>query len=101
MNENVIEFLRDAKMASVTFCQGRYISKVKKLAEQFPDECQIVHENPDGSILAHLPVKWIKINNPAGNSKEYTEEERQILRERLENARRNKAKIDSSNKKDS
>ena len=32
-NENVIEFLRGADRATVSFSQGRFISKVKKLAK--------------------------------------------------------------------
>lgn len=62
--ENVIEFLRDEKTASVTFCQGRYVSRIKKLATKYPDECQIVRENRDGSIFAHVPVSWIKVSRP-------------------------------------
>lgn len=60
--ENVIEFIRDQKRATVTFSQGRYISRIKKLAADHPDECQIVAENKDGSICAHIPVSWIRIN---------------------------------------
>lgn len=74
VNENVIEFLKVQKRATLTFSQGRYVSKAKKLAESHPDECQVVAENKDGSICAHVPVRWIKIIPP----REYTEEERQL-----------------------
>lgn len=80
--ENVIEFLRDAKTATVTFSQGRYISKIKKLAERFPDEVQIVHENKQ-SIVAHIPVKYIKINRA---DRELTDEQKKELAERGRNA---------------
>lgn len=83
-NENVIEFLENSKQATVTFTQGRYISKIKKLAEKFPDECKIVAENSDGSIVSHIPVKWIKINNP---QREVSDEEREVLAERMRNIR--------------
>lgn len=96
MNENVIEFLKGAETATVTFCQGRYISKIKKLAEKFPDECEIVAESPGSSIMAHIPVKWIKINNASKTNKEYTEEEKQIMRKRLEIARKNRSKTDKN-----
>lgn len=62
LRENVIEFIRDDKTATVTFCQGRYISRIKELAERKPDKCQIVTENRDGSIVAHIPTTWIRIN---------------------------------------
>lgn len=84
-NENVIEFLRDEKTASVTFSQPRFISKVRKLAAQYPNEVMILHQPEDnhGYLVAHLPVRFIKLNNPTGN---LTEEERS---ERSERARNN------------
>lgn len=87
MTENVIEWQRNSPMATVTFCQGKYITKIRKLAERFPDECEILAENEDGSILAHIPVKWIKINNPR---REMTEEERRLASERFKNSVRNR-----------
>lgn len=74
MRENVIEFLRDEERATVTFSQGRYKSKIRKLAEQYPDECQIVAENQDGSICAHIPTKWVAIRKP--RRVDLTEEQR-------------------------
>lgn len=85
-NENAIEFLRDQKIATGTFCQGRYVSKIKKLAEERPDECQITDENPDGSIVAHFPVSWVKIAPP--REVNLTEEQKTVLAERLRSARR-------------
>ena len=96
MNENVIEWIRDSKYATVTFSQGRYITKIKKLAEKYPDECEIVAENKDGSIMAHIPVKWILISN---RSRELSEEERQVIADRLRNTReqgRSDPKINSN-----
>ena len=76
--ENAISFLKDAEIATVTFSQKRYISKIEKLAQKFPDEVQIVHRNK-GSIVAHIPVSYIKINK---KSVELSDEERQALSER-------------------
>ena len=89
MTENVIEWQRNSPMATVTFCQGKYITKIRKLAERFPDECEILAENEDGSILAHIPVKWIKINNP---QRVMTEEEKRLAAERFRNNRNSRAK---------
>ena len=96
MNENIIEWIRDSKYATVTFSQGRYITKIKKLAEKYPDECEIVAENKDGSIMAHIPVKWILISN---RSRDLSEEERQVIADRLRITReqgRNDPKINSN-----
>ncbi len=77
--ENVIEFIRDGNVATVTFTQGRYRSRVKTLAEKYPGECEIVAENLDGSICAHIPVKWIRINP----GRDLTEEQREEIAKRL------------------
>jgi hypothetical protein len=80
-NENAIEFLRGAETATVTFSQGRFISKIRKLAEKHPDKVQIVAENKDGSIVAHIPVKAIHINIFEG--RELSEEEIEQRKKRL------------------
>ena len=79
--ENVIEFLQNDKRATVTFCQGRYVSRIKKLAEEHPEECQITDVNKDGSIVAHIPVNWIRINP----TKQLSEERLEFLREHARN----------------
>lgn len=80
--ENGIEFIRGSDRATVSFSQGRHISRIKKLAAGFPDECKILAENEDGSICAHIPVAWVKII-PA---RQLTEEQRE---QREEAIRRN------------
>ncbi len=77
--ENGIEFIKDAKTATVQFCQGRYKSRIKKLAEKYPEECEILEENPDGTLLAHIPVEWVKISPPAARS----ELQRELAREKM------------------
>lgn len=78
MKENNIEWLNGQQTVTVTLSQGRFINKVKKLAEQRED-VEIVAENSDGSICAHLPLKFIKISAP----RQMTEEQREQARERL------------------
>lgn len=77
--ENVIEFVRDGKTATLSLSQRRYITRVKQLAEKYPDECKILAENEDGSLYAHIPVDWIRINP----NMELSEEQREALRKRM------------------
>jgi hypothetical protein len=96
-NENVIEFITNDKTATVTFSQGRYVSKIKKLAEKFPDEVKIVYTNKDGSIVAHVPVSAIKLNIV---KRELTEEQRQEMAERLRLAREQGQEVDEDDMED-
>lgn len=77
--ENVIEFIENEKRATVTFSQGRFKTRIRKLAVEHPEECQIMKENKDGSLLAHVPVSWIKITPLAKR----TEEQREKARQRM------------------
>ena len=79
VTENVIEWQRDSQKATVTICQKSMINKIRKLAEARPNECQIIAENKDNSIVAHIPRKWIKISPP----KEVSDEQREISRQNM------------------
>ena len=79
--ENCIEFLRNAKTATVAFSQGKYVTKIKRLAEKYPDECVIVDENYDGSIVAHIPTRWVKISPPKQVSEEFREQASERFKE--------------------
>lgn len=79
--ENGIEFVKGSDRATVSFSQGRYISRIRKLAAGFPDKCKILAENEDGSICAHIPVAWVKISPPAARN----EQQREQARERMKN----------------
>ncbi len=85
--ENVISFLKGSKIATATFSQGRYITRIEKLAKKHPDKVQIVARNKN-SIVAHIPVKAIKINIIEG--RELTEEEKERAKETFAKYRENK-----------
>ena len=60
--ENAIEWLKGRKTATVTLAGGTSLNtQVRKLAKSKPDKCQIMDENDDRTIVAHIPVSWIKI----------------------------------------
>lgn len=82
-DENVIEFTKDADRATVTLSQGRYKSRIRQLAAEHPEECQILEENKDGSLCAHIPVNWIRINP----THQLTEKQKKARRANIEKAR--------------
>ena len=84
-NENCVEFLNNQHTITVSFCMQKWINKVKKLKEQYPDDVKILAENEDGSICAKLPIKYLKISAP----KRVSEEQRRAASERLKKIRTN------------
>lgn len=85
--EKVIEWLTGQDRATLSLSQRRTITRVKKLAEQYPEEVQIVAENRDGSICVHMPVSYILIRKPRVT--ELGDEERKRRRLQLEKVRPN------------
>lgn len=81
VNENYIEWIRGDKIAAITLSQGRYKTKIERLAKERPDECQIIERNDDGSLFAHVPVSWVKISPPRECT--LSEEQRREAAERL------------------
>lgn len=61
-NENCIEWIKNDDIATCTITQASYITKIRNLVEKYPDECKIVQENADGSIVARVPRSAIKIS---------------------------------------
>lgn len=78
------------KFAEVDTPHCRIKSRLAKLHEKFPDEFGCYIENPDGSLYAKIPVKWIRINRPSGHHHEFTEEEKAANAERLRKYREEK-----------
>lgn len=62
-NENAIEWITGDKTATVTFSGGRLAGKIRRLAKLHPDEVEIIKDYGSG-MLAHIPVKYIRINAP-------------------------------------
>ena len=92
--ENVIGWYKDSEIATVTFSQGRYISKIKKLAEKYPDDVKIL-ENSNGTILAYVPVKAIHIG--IRNIK-MTDEKKKAASERMKKMQAARKKKSEENK---
>lgn len=78
-HENNIEWLSGEELVTMTFTQRKFINKIEKYAELYPNDVLIVVRNKDGSIVAKMPLSYLRITKP----REYTEEERQLAAERF------------------
>lgn len=90
MNEYSIEWIRGAELAGITVPSGTALkSKLLRLAKENPDEVEIMAENSDGSLFAHIPVKYIKISPP----KKMSEEQKEAASERFKQMWKDKREI--------
>lgn len=92
MNEFAIEWIKGRNYAGVTVPSGTALkSKLVRLAEKNPEEVQIIEENEDGSMFAHVPVNYVKISPP----RKVSDEQKEAASERFR-----KMWKDKQNKKD-
>ena len=83
VKENAINWYADDAYATVYFETQGWANKIIKMAA-VNDEFKIIATNPDGSILARIPKKCVKIHLP----RQMSEEARKAIGERLREARR-------------
>lgn len=72
-----------------TFCSAerKWVNKILKFKEEYPDKVEIT-AHPDGNngiIVANIPKSWLKISPP--RKREFTEEQRAAIGERLQSSR--------------
>lgn len=78
--KNAIEWIKDEERATLTLSQRRTISRVKRLAAKYPEQCKILAENKDGSVYAHIPTSWIRINPEMNLTEEQRERKAEAIR---------------------
>ena len=63
--------------------ERRFITKVRKLKEKYPDKVRIIREpeDNDGCIYCELPVEWFTVRVP--KQMNYTDEQREKMSERM------------------
>ena len=74
MNEFAINWLKGADYAEVTVPASTALkNKLLRLSKERPDEVTNIIENKDGSMVCHVPVRWVKVSPPRFVSDEQRE----------------------------
>lgn len=65
MNEFAINWLKGYDYAEVTVPASTALkNKLLRLSKERPDEVTNIIENKDGSMVCHVPVRWVKVSPP-------------------------------------
>ena len=89
-NECVIEWIPGRDYVGLTAKNGStWKNRCEELEKEFPDKVKIIARNEDGSIFAHVPIGYVKINPP----REMSEEARIKSAERLKNMHSRKMEL--------
>lgn len=87
--ETCMEYLDIDKHATFCSSERKWINKIYKLKEKYPDEVhiEVSEEENDGMIIAQVPKTWMKLSPPA--KRNFTDEQRAAMAERMRAARSN------------
>lgn len=81
VRETIYEHQSGESVFTVSTQERAFISMLRKLKERRPEEVEIIAENSDGSLVAKLPVTWMKIRPP--RTVNMSEEQRAAASERM------------------
>lgn len=82
----------DKEVAYFSTDERRFITKVRKLKEKFPDQVRIIAEpeENDGCLYCELPVRWFTIRIP--KKMNFTDEQREEMSVRMKSVAENRRK---------
>lgn len=69
--------------------EKKFINQLKEFSKLYPNDVKIQYENNDGSIEVKVPYNWFRFIKPP-TKRNYTEEQRKAMSERMKRARENK-----------
>ena len=61
IRETAFDHVAGESIATFYTAERKWINTIHELKGQYPDEVDIRHVNDDGSLVAHIPVSWLKI----------------------------------------
>ena len=89
MNETAINRLQGEDYCSIFTAERKFINRLKKLAQDYPNDVTIQYINDDGSIGARVPSNWFLFVKPP-TKRTYTPEQLEAMKERMKKARERK-----------
>lgn len=84
--ETTINIYADSDIAHIYTCDPRYIRKLDKLANTYPEDCQLIKQ-ADPGFFYEIPVSYIKFSKRRMN---YTPEQKQAFAARMKVVRMQK-----------
>lgn len=89
MIETTIDRIQGEDYCHVFTAERKFINQLNELALKYPNDVIIQYINDDGSIGAKVPSNWFRFIKPP-TKRNYTEEQRKAMGERMKRARENK-----------
>ena len=91
-SETCFEHIGGSDICSVTASEQWSVNMINKMKAEHPDDVKIMHTNPDGSMVAHVPFRCMQYFR-FPNKRDMTEEQRQAQIERGKRLGANRKKM--------
>lgn len=85
--ETTTNYMYGDETFTMSSSESKWINRIKKYSEQYPNDVKITYINEDGSIMAEINKKWFKISPP----RKVSDKQRELASQRFK-ALRNKQK---------
>ena len=70
LKETTTNTIGGDKTFTMSSSEQKWINKINKLHDQYPNEVTITNVDPDGTIMAEIPLTYFKISHPKVMSEE-------------------------------
>lgn len=70
LKETTTNTINGDKYFTMSSSEQKWINKINKLHDKYPDEVKITNVDPDGTIMAELPITYFKVSHPKVMSEE-------------------------------
>ena len=88
--ESCVTYITGESHAVFYSCDRKYVGRMRKLAEQYPDDVIIKMDDPEFGLKVLVPKTWFKEPRPPAKRGTMTDEQKAAAAERLRKAREEK-----------
>lgn len=85
--ETCVTYITGETHAIFYSCDRKYVGRLRKLAEQHPEDVIITMDDPEFGLKAMVPKTWFREPRPPIKRAPLSEEQRQAAAERLNKGR--------------
>lgn len=90
--ETATNYMYEDETFTMSSSESKWINKIKKYSEKYPNDVKITYINEDGSIMAEINKKWFKISPP----RKVSDKQRELASQRFKALRKQENKGDTN-----
>lgn len=95
MTESCFTYITGEPWAVFYTCDRKYLGKVRRLAEKYPDEVIVDMDDPEFGVKVRVPKTWFKEPRPPRKGPDLTDEQKAANAERLRAMSKKKSGVSS------